>query len=116
MRDSFSIQSFSATTSTSPVARLGFTGVGRALGHRAFHRDDILGAQHLAFCVHGLAGVGVKHNLRHPIAIPQVNEEDAAQIPPPVDPSHQQGALAGVRNAQLAATVRAAKIAQEIQL
>jgi hypothetical protein len=56
----------------------------------------------------------MKDQLRDAIPIAQMNEEDAAEVAPAMHPTHQQGGLAGIGGAQLAAGVGAAQIAQEI--
>jgi hypothetical protein len=56
----------------------------------------------------------MKDQLGDAIAIPQMNEEHAAEIAPAMHPTHQQGGLASVGGAQLAAGVGAAQFAQEI--
>jgi hypothetical protein len=56
----------------------------------------------------------VEDQLRDAIAITQVNEEHATQIAAAMYPPHQERGLADVRHTQLAATVRAAQVSQEI--
>ena len=87
---------------------------GVRLSHRAFHRDHVFGAQHLGLGVQFGAAVGVKDDLRDAIAVAQMNEEHAAQIAAAMHPSHQQGGLAHIGSAQLAAGVRAAQVTQKI--
>ena len=69
----------------------------------ADHGDDILRAQLAGFLVQRRIQLGVEHDLRDPGAVAHVDEDQAAQVAPPVYPAHEHHALAGVGGAQLAA-------------
>jgi hypothetical protein len=56
-------------------------------------------------------GVFVKDKLGNAFAIAQVDENHSAQIAAAMDPAHEQGSLAGIGGAQLAAVVGAAQVA-----
>jgi hypothetical protein len=58
--------------------------------------------------------VGVKDGLRDTVAIPQVDENDSPEVATPVHPAHQKGARTRMSDAQFAASVRAAQLAEEI--
>jgi hypothetical protein len=62
-------------------------------------------------CVQSAPASACENQLRHAVAIAQVNEESPAQVAAAMDPAHQQGALAGIGGAQFAAGMRAAKVA-----
>jgi hypothetical protein len=53
--------------------------------------------------------------LGHPLAVAEVNEDDATQVAAAVDPAHHQHTLAFIGDAQRSAMVGSAKIAQKIQ-
>ncbi len=46
--------------------------------------------------------IGVRHHLRDPVAIPQVEEGEVAMVAPAMHPSGQRDALADVLGTQLA--------------
>ena len=82
----------------------------------AFDRDHVLRTELFGLACTAASAIGVEDDLRHAVAIAQVDEDDAAEIAAAMDPAHQQGALAGVGGAQLSAGVRAAKVAEKIEL
>ena len=49
----------------------------------------------------------VENNLRKARAVAQVNENQIAEVAPPVDPAHQDNIFVGVRGAQVAAIMGA---------
>jgi hypothetical protein len=53
----------------------------------------------------------MEHQLRHAVAIPQVNEDHSAQIAPAMHPAHQNGAFTGIGGAQFPAGLSAAELA-----
>ena len=57
----------------------------------------------------------MEHDLGDAVAVAQVDEDDAAQVAPPVHPSHEDGVPARVRRAQFAAGVGPPKVAEEIE-
>ena len=95
--------------------QVGIHGLGRALLHRAFHRDHVFGAHLFGALVNGRIDIFVEDRLGEAFAVAQVDEDHAAVIAPPVDPAHQEDLLARVGGAQLAAGMGAAKVAQKIQ-
>ena len=91
-------------------------GLGRALDHRAFHRDHVFGcALPSRACHHLRIGVLPEDELRDAFAVAQVHEEHAAQVAAAMHPAHQDGGLAFVGGAQLAAGMGAAKVAEKIE-
>jgi hypothetical protein len=64
--------------------------------------------------VDGCIGVGVKDGLGDAVAVPQVDENDSAQIAAAMYPAHQQGAPAGVGRAKLSTRVCAFEVAEEV--
>ena len=111
MRDSFRIQSFSATTSTSPVGIAGLTVSGAALLDAALHGNHVFRAKLLRLLVQRRIGLRAKYQLGHSVAVAQMNKDHAAQVAPAVHPAHQQCAFAGIRGTQLTARVCAPEIA-----
>jgi hypothetical protein len=49
-----------------------------------------------------LCDLGIENDLRQPVPIPKVDENQATQIPPPVDPPTQHNILTGVVRPQRA--------------
>jgi hypothetical protein len=49
----------------------------------------------------------VENNLRDSGAVPQIDENQLAQVAPPVDPSHQDDVFVNICGAKIAAVVRA---------
>jgi hypothetical protein len=49
----------------------------------------------------------VKYQLRNALAIPQMNEDDPAQIPAAMHPAHEQSFFPSIGSAQLPAAMRA---------
>ena len=82
----------------------------------AFDGDHILGPELLRaivdFCVQTL----VEDDLRHTFAIAQVNEDDLSEVAAAMHPPHDDGSLASIFAAQLAARVRATEVAKEVEL
>ena len=79
---------------------------GRPLGDFAGHLDHVLGAQRFAFVDDRLRRIGrVEHDLRHAVAIAQVDEQTAAVVAVAVDPAAKRDFLANVFATQFAAGV-----------
>ena len=57
----------------------------------------------------------VEHNLREARAVAQINEDQLAQVAPPVHPAHQHHIFVRVRRAQIAAIVGAFQITESIE-
>ncbi len=95
-----------------------FTGRdGRVDRLRRTQRDHALGGDHVfggklidLFVQASIIGA-VKHQLRHAVAIPQMNEDHSAQIAASMHPAHQDGPLARIGGSQLPARMSAAKLA-----
>ena len=65
--------------------------------HRADDSNHVFITQCLSFIVRGGIQLAIDYNLRHPRTIAQVNKDDAAEVAPPVDPSHEDGLFTGIR-------------------
>ena len=78
-----------------PVDRIGI-----ALLHGADDGNDVLVAQGLGFVVDSSVQFVVEHYLRDAAAIAQIDKDDLAKVAPAVHPSHQDGFLTGVGEAQ----------------
>ena len=115
VRDSLRIQMREATTSISPVARLGLTEASPRSATLPFHGDHVFRPHLLGALMHGGIHILVEDHLGDAFTVAQIDENDAAMVAAPVDPAHQEHVLAGVGGAQLAAGVGAAKLAQKIQ-
>ena len=76
-----------------------------------FDRNHILAAQQIGLVVNRGIAVGAEHDLRHSLAIAQMEEEHATQIAAAMDPAHQHNTLARIGRAQRSAVMRAAQIA-----
>ena len=55
--------------------------------------------------------LGMEDGLGHAVAVPEVDEDDAAKIAAPVHPAHQKNAGAGVARTQLPTRVRSSQLA-----
>ena len=92
-----------ATTSISPVARLGFkVSAGRRVDAAA-HRDDELAAQLARQLEGGLPVLRIEDYLDDAAAVAQVDEDEAAVIAARVHPAHDGDVSAGVGGAQVTA-------------
>ena len=80
-----------------------------------FHRNHILRPQLLRFLVRLGMQFGVKHNLRNPRAVAQVDKNQLAQVPSPVHPAHQHHVFIRVRGPQISRVIRAFQISQCIE-
>ena len=95
-------------TSISPVARLVFTVPGgRRSTVPSTARTNSTRIRPADLVGRGVDG-GVEHELRQPVAVPEVHEDEAAVIAAPGRPPHQGDRPAGVAGAQCAARMRAA--------
>ena len=90
-------------------------GIGSAQQNFAFHGHHKFRAQHFRLGVDCGINVRFKNNLGDAEAIPQVNEDDSAQIAAAVHPSHHQRAFPRVGCPQLAAIMSAAKVSKKIE-
>ncbi len=79
-----------------------------------FNRDDEFATQQPGAGV-DVGPLLVEHYLGHARAVPQVDEDQAAQIPPPMDPTHQNDALANIARTQIAAAMGSFEATEEIQ-
>ena len=111
-RDSLRMRISVTWTSTAPVARLGVLGPGGTSTNRPPHRQHELGAHRLRLGVGAAARAGVEDALGQTLAIPQVDEHEAAVVAPAVRPSHQGHRLAHVLAPQRPAAVGAPPPAQ----
>ena len=78
-----------------------------AVVHNAFHRDDVLTAQPLGLFVGGLVVLGREDDLREAVAVAEVDEDEATEVAPRIDPPLQDDLLADVGRLQFAAGVGA---------
>jgi hypothetical protein len=93
------------------LARLELRVLGAGLAARddALDRDDELRADLRGDLV-GVGRIGrVDHDLGDPVAVPQVDEDELAVVPPPVDPPRQHRIRAVVVRAELPAGVGAVR-------
>ena len=86
-----------------PRRHLGVHRVGGAQAHLALDRDDELGPE----LGHNWSFAGVADDLREPVPVTDVQEDDAAVVAVGVDPAVQDHGLSGMIAAQLAARVGA---------
>ena len=77
------------------------------LHHAACDGYNEFRAQLLGAGVRGGLLLLVENNLRQARAVAQVDEDQVAEIAPPMDPAHQDDFFAGVGGAKIAAVVRA---------
>ena len=82
-----------------------FTVSGNALLGRAHHGDDVLVAQRLGLLVNRRIALLVEHDLSDAAAVAHINEDEVAEVAPPVDPAHEHGLLARIGRTQSAAHV-----------
>ena len=87
---------------------VGVHGARRPPLDRPLHRQDELHPDPSRDLVGRGVDGGVEHELRHPVAVPEVHEDEAAVIAAPGRPPHQGDRPAGVAGAQCAARMRAA--------
>jgi hypothetical protein len=73
------------------------------MAYPALHLNDVLISQGVGRVVHFGAGGGVKNNLGKAPAIAQINKDQAAVVPSPVDPARKGDVLSFVFGAKLAA-------------
>jgi acetyl-CoA carboxylase beta subunit len=59
---------------------------------------------------------GLEDDLGDAVTVAEVGEDHRTVVAAAVDPSHEKGALAGVIGAKLSAGVRAAEVAEKIEL
>ncbi len=78
---------------------------GEAFGDRALHADHIFGAEVVGGLHQIGAGIGVEDDLGHAVAIPQIDEDEAAVIAAGVYPTVEDHGSSGMVGAQLAAGV-----------
>ena len=99
-------------TSTSPVGIFGlFVPSGRCADF-AGDADDAFAAQRGGLLEQVFGQVGrVKHRLGAPFAVAHVDEDQAAQVAPGVDPAGEGDGLADVRRAQFVAMMRSFHVA-----
>ena len=102
-----------ATTSTSPVAISGFDFL--AAHHAAFDGDHKFRAQLFGLGVRLGMQLVVENDLRDSGAVAQVDEDQLAQVAPPVHPAHQHDVFIRVRRAQRAAVFVSASNFREYQ-
>ena len=106
----------SAWISTSPVGMVGLM----VSGVRSSTRPSMATTYSDRSLLRAVMDVGiqtfVEDDLRHTVAIAQVNEDDLSEVAAAMHPSHDDGALTGIFAAQLAAGVRATKVAKEVEL
>ena len=67
--------------------------------HGAFGGDDIFRGKQLSFGMDSGISVGAKYDLRHAVAVAQVNKEHPAQIAAAMYPPHKNRALTRVGGA-----------------
>jgi hypothetical protein len=77
--------------------------------------DDVLGAEILRLGVEGSVALGAKDELGNAFTVAEVDEDDAAEVPAAVDPSHQEYALALIGRTKGTAVVGTAKLAEKIE-
>jgi hypothetical protein len=82
----------------------------------AFDGDDIFGADLFSAAMDILGDAGLENDLGHALAVAEIDEDDGAMVAPPMDPSHQNRALAVITGAELSASVCAAKVAEKVEL
>ena len=85
--------------------------VGVAQLDRADDGDDELVAQLFGFVVDGGASLAAEDDLGDAGAVAQVDEDDLAEVAAAVDPSHEDGFLAGVGGAERPAHVSSSEVA-----
>ena len=71
----------------------------RALRDVAFDGDDVFGADLFSALVDSLGDAGLEDDLGDAVAVAQIGEDHGAMVAAPMNPSHQEGALAGVGGA-----------------
>ncbi len=82
--------------------QVGVLGAGGTRAHAAVDFQDKFGADFLGK-PERIGGVGVDHHLHHALAVPEVDEDDAAVVAPTVRPAAQGDALADVGGRHAAA-------------
>ena len=92
-----------------PGLEVGVHGAGRAQAHRAGHFQHELVAHPLGLCEH-LRGVRVEYDLQQPLAVAQIDENDAAVVAAAVGPAGHGDDLADRGFADLTAIVSAHKL------
>ena len=81
---------------------------GRAPRDLTFDGDHIFRADLFSAFVHIFRHAGLEDDLGDAVAVAEIGEDDRTVVAAPVDPSHQDGALAGISGAKLSAGVCAA--------
>jgi hypothetical protein len=94
----------------------GVYGVRSAQFDPAFYSYDILGPELLGAVVDVRIQTLVEDDLSHAITVAKVNENDFSEVAAAVDPPHDDGSLASVFAAQLAARMSATEVAKEVEL
>ena len=98
-----------ASTSTVPVASLGFTVSAERARDLAGHREHVLAAHLVGGGVGVLRHLGPRHHLADPLAVAQVDEHDAPEVAPRGGPAHERDGLPHVALAQRPAVVGAGR-------
>ncbi len=98
-----------ARSSIAPVASFGFSVPGRRAGNHARRPQDELGPDPRGDRVRLGRLVGIHHDLGDPVPVAEVEEDQVAVVPPPVDPAGQAGLAAGIGRAKVAAGVGAVR-------
>jgi hypothetical protein len=96
----------------------GHVGVGEACAagaDAAGDGDDVLGPRGLGLGVGQRRGFFVEHHLRDAGAVAEVEEDEVAVVAAAVHPAHQGNGFAGVRDAEIAAAMRALQGAKKVE-
>src|SRR5690606_34704475 len=76
---------------------------GQPPSHGAFHRHHVFAAQRVGHFVSLRVRLRAEHNLHDAAAVPQVDENAAAVVPPPVHPAVQRHVPSSVLQPQVSA-------------
>src|SRR6056297_1859002 len=91
--------------------------VRHALGsclNRSPDAQYIFASEVMGLLVNGGLAFRIENNLGDPLAIPQINKNDAAVVPSPLDPAHEYHFSANIFRTQLIAMVSSSHISQFI--